>query len=218
MAFSLALHGLLIFGILRTVPVLFEISPALRLDVTLNRSIDGATPEQAYLKAEQAERGALSLEPERTLSELQTTGNNVLAASSNAHYIIPIGYQNPDLWQKYQDNKFKKRTVSAASHAAKDAAYLAAWRDKIEHIGTQQYQKALSEIASGGDLLMLVALDKAGNLLEIQIRRSSGNAQLDALAVSIVQAAAPFDPLPQAMQEDTEVLEIIRTWKFHAGS
>ena len=24
--------------------------------------------------------------------------------------------------------------------------------------------------------------------------------------------------LPQAMQEDTEVLEIIRTWKFHAGS
>ncbi len=221
MAFSFAVHGLLIFGILRTMPLLLEHAPNYKvLDITLSQASAQLSPEQAYLKSEQAQLGVLSLEPERESGSFAEEGAAVLSSNnqSNAQYTVPIGFRDNELWLKYNNSSVKKRTVSAASHEAKDAAYLAQWREKIERVGTQQYQQSISNKLAGGDLLMLVAIDRAGNLLEIQIRRSSGNPELDALAVAIVHDAAPFATLPEAMQQDTEVLEIIRTWRFRAGS
>jgi protein TonB len=36
--------------------------------------------------------------------------------------------------------------------------------------------------------------------------------------VQIVNMAAPFDPFPEAMRAEADILEIIRTWRFHEGN
>lgn len=219
MAFSVAVHGLLIFGFLQTLPVLFDNSPLpLSLDVTLTQTGKDKAPEKAYLRSGQAQQGILSLEPEREQVSAETDNMDIIAAQSNAQYVVPLGYRDDALYQKYKHAAVKRRTISAASHAAEDADYLAQWRDTIEREGTARYRQSIANQQTSGDLLMLVAIDQQGNLLEIQIRRSSGNPDLDALALGIVRDAAPFPPLPEAMQQNTEVLEILRTWKFRAGS
>jgi len=217
-AFSFAVHGLLIFGLLQTLPGVFTPQLYSALDVTLTNIPATASPEQAYLKSDQAQLGVLSSDPDRTNASPTYDGMPVLSSQSNAQFIVSPGFRDDGLWAKYNHNSVKRRTVSAASHQAKDAAYLARWREKIEHIGTREYQQSVVNNLASGDVLMLVAVDRAGELVEIQIRRSSGSETLDALAVAIVQRSAPFEPLPLSMQQDTDILEIIRTWKFHANS
>lgn len=217
-AFSFAVHGLLIFGLLQTLPNLFQPELYTTLDVILANTSAEKSPEQAYLKSDQAQLGVLSSDPEQVSANPAYDGTSVLSSQSNAQFIVSPGFRNDNLWAKYDHSSVKRRTVSAASHQAKDAAYLAQWREKIEHIGTTVYQQSVSSGLTGGDVLMLVAVDRAGELVEIQIRRSSGSETLDALAVAIVQQSAPFEPLPATMQQDTDILEIIRTWKFHSNS
>ena len=62
---------------------------------------------------------------------------------------------------------------------------------------------------------MLVAILPNGEVSEIQILQSSGHSVLDQAAVEIVNMAAPFDAFPEAMRAKADILEIIRTWRFH---
>jgi protein TonB len=41
---------------------------------------------------------------------------------------------------------------------------------------------------------------------------------LDSAAIEIIHLAAPFDPFPEAMRAEADILEIIRTWRFHEGN
>ncbi len=212
-AFSVAVHALLILGLVKTVPDMFHRIPqVMSLDVILAQKPKEQPPEQAYLNSDVAQLGALSITASSASTNARHQGSPVLSAESNAQFVVSPGFRDDDLWLKYHDRSVKRRTVSAASHEAKDAAYLARWREKIERLGSSEYQQNYH--LGQGEVLMLVAIDVQGNLIEIQVRRSSGNEALDALAVSIVEHAAPFEPLTAEMQGDTEVLEIIRTWKF----
>ncbi|HBN15764.1 MAG TPA: energy transducer TonB, partial [Pseudohongiella sp.] len=46
----------------------------------------------------------------------------------------------------------------------------------------------------------------------------SGHQLLDMAAVEIVQLAAPFDPFPEELRGEVDILEIIRTWRFRPGN
>jgi len=46
---------------------------------------------------------------------------------------------------------------------------------------------------------------------------SSGSPVLDAAAERIIRLAAPFDPFPEEISLETDILEIVRTWRFHEG-
>jgi protein TonB len=46
------------------------------------------------------------------------------------------------------------------------------------------------------------------------VLRSSGFDVLDEAAVRIVELAAPFSPFPPDIKEDTDILDITRTWQF----
>ena len=63
-----------------------------------------------------------------------------------------------------------------------------------------------------------MAIQADGQLEEVRILKSSGSEVLDSAAKSIVLLAAPFDPLPEAIRSEADILEIIRTWRFHEGS
>ena len=48
----------------------------------------------------------------------------------------------------------------------------------------------------------------------IRLTRSSGHALLDDAAIRIVRLAAPYAPFPKEIREETDILEITRTWQF----
>lgn len=108
----------------------------------------------------------------------------------------------------------RKRTISAASHESKDAAYLARWQSYVEEFGNLHYPQEILKNNLRGELRLLVAVKKDGTVHEVSIRQSSGYLALDQAAIEIVYNAAPFEPLPDDVADDIEVLEIIRTWQF----
>jgi protein TonB len=61
---------------------------------------------------------------------------------------------------------------------------------------------------------MSVELYADGNLKKIIINRRSGHKIIDDAAINIVKLAAPFAPLPIALQKEVDILVITRTWQF----
>jgi protein TonB len=101
-----------------------------------------------------------------------------------------------------------------SARAAIDAAYLHNWRTRVEAVGNRYYPVASSRYGIYGDLRLLVAIRYDGQIDNIEILSSSGHAVLDEAAIRIVRMAAPFDPFPPELRATTDMLEIIRTWKF----
>lgn len=108
----------------------------------------------------------------------------------------------------------RRRVVSAAAHAAADAAYLDRWQNYVEQYGNAHYPSTVLNNNLQGNLRLLVAINRDGSLRDVIVRRSSGSSILDEAAVNIVKQAAPFDPLPPEIAKNTDILEIIRTWQF----
>jgi len=125
---------------------------------------------------------------------------------------------NLDSKQINQAKSAIKRQVSAAIHRSSDALYLDTWRRKIETIGNQNYPEKAKQDKIYGNLTLKVAINKNGTINQISVMNSSGRKLLDDAAIRIVRLAAPFKPLTQEMSKDTDILEIIRIWRFQADN
>ena len=124
-----------------------------------------------------------------------------------------------DLQRQAYAKRPRRYTISSAStRKSQDALYLDSWRRRIEAVGNLNYPEEARRNQIYGSLRMLVALNPNGTVQDIQILQSSGSNILDQAAVQIVNLAAPFQPFPEAMREEADILEIIRTWRFHEGN
>jgi protein TonB len=113
--------------------------------------------------------------------------------------------------QQAQANRPRvKRLTSVSTRSATEAAYLNAWRQRVERIGNANYPGG----GIDGSLRMLVIVRFDGTLEEVRILESSGHRQLDAAALRIVRLGAPFAAFPVEMRKEYDQLEIIRTWQF----
>jgi periplasmic protein TonB len=119
--------------------------------------------------------------------------------------------------QAYAARPRIRRLTSVAAKKSEDALYLNNWRERIESIGNRNYPERAREQQIYGELRLMVALLPNGEVSEIKILHSSGHKLLDQAAIRIVQLAAPFDAFPAEMGRQVDVLEIIRTWRFHKG-
>lgn len=108
----------------------------------------------------------------------------------------------------------RMKFVSATTQEYKYAAYMEAWRIKVERIGNLNYPDEARKHKLSGALLLDVALKPDGSVLEIIVRRSSGQRVLDDAAVRIVELAGPFAPFPQDIRREVDILHVTRTWKF----
>lgn len=115
--------------------------------------------------------------------------------------------------QAYARRPRRRQLTAVATKASVDAAYLSGWRQKIESVGNMNYP----DLRVYGDLTLLVAIRANGTIERVEVRRSSGYRSLDDAAKRIVRQAAPFDPFPEAIRKHTDILEIIRTWRFEKG-
>ena len=120
-----------------------------------------------------------------------------------------------DAKDQLQTRGLRKRQISAAvKQSPTDAAYLEGWRRKVEEVGNLHYPEQASRLGIYGNLKLKVSIDKNGKLINVEILESSGQEMLDQAALQIVRLAAPFEPLPESIRETTDILEIVRSWKF----
>jgi protein TonB len=116
-------------------------------------------------------------------------------------------------------NRPRRYTISSAStRRSHDALYLDNWRRRIEAVGNINYPEQARRNRIYGSLRLLVSILPDGSVNDIQILESSGHNLLDQAAVEIVNLAAPFEPFPEELLAEADILEIIRTWRFHEGN
>lgn len=111
----------------------------------------------------------------------------------------------------------RRRWISASTREHEFAAYMDAWRRRVELVGNLNYPEEAQRRALSGDLLLEVALNPDGTVAEIALRRTSGEPVLDAAAIRIVELAAPYAPFPEEIADKVDILHIERTWIFHSG-
>ena len=144
--------------------------------------------------------------PERELPDAAT-----LVANS-----MKIAALSAEIQRKLQAKaeRPRRKYISASTSEFLYAAYMEAWRAKVERIGNLNYPDAARRQKLSGSLILDVALNPDGSINDIAIRRSSGHKILDDAAVRIVELAGPYAPFPDEIRAETDILHITRTWQF----
>ena len=188
-------------------------------------------PQQAYEATGEAQQSpARTTQKEQQQPRLATTGQGAPVPSKQN----PIQQKRPTaaqllasrnqeiaritaaLEQKSADYAKRKRrkSISANTREYKYAAYLDAWRRKVERIGNLNYPDEAIRQKLYGNLILSVSVRADGSIEQIRVLHSSGHKVLDDAAIRIVRLAAPFSPFPQAIREESDILDITRTWQF----
>lgn len=119
-----------------------------------------------------------------------------------------------DQLEKQSSDLSRHKFVSSSTRDSHYAAYVEAWRRRVETVGNRNYPDIARQQNLSGELILAVAIDRDGLVRSIRVTRSSGIKVLDDAAVQITALAAPFEPLPEAIVQETDVLHISRTWQF----
>ncbi len=158
---------------------------------------------------------ALEDKPEEEAAE-QTPETEWWSITERSKEIASLEAQLRESLQLHAKRPKIRQVTAASTRQSDDAEYLDAWRNKVEAIANQNYpQLGIDQL--WGELRLMVAVNKNGTIHSIKLLESSGIEQLDKAALRIVRMAAPFDPFPPEMRKNTDILQIIRTWRNEAG-
>ncbi len=106
--------------------------------------------------------------------------------------------------------KFNRRkSITAATREHIYAAYMEQWRRKIEEHGNLNYP-----VGADGSVVVHIAVRFDGSVEKIRILQPSKSSLVNESALNIARSAAPFPPFPDSIREKTDILDIIRTWRF----
>lgn len=108
----------------------------------------------------------------------------------------------------------KRKFISATTTEYRYAAYMEAWRTKVERVGNLNYPEEARRNKLAGSLILDVALRADGSVSGIAVRRPSGFKVLDDAAIRIVNLAQPFAPFPDNISGEVDILHITRSWQF----
>ncbi|WP_223671118.1 energy transducer TonB [Kangiella shandongensis] len=198
--------------------------PTTKLEHFKNTEGETTTPSMEVLPKPNQNRQEQELITSRDadrIAQISTDPNESKTEQETQTIISPDPQQlkkrnlEQDAKDQLQTRGLRKRQISAAvKQSPTDAAYLESWRRKVEEVGNLHYPEQASRLGIYGNLKLMVSIDKGGQLVEVKILESSGQEMLDQAALQIVRLAAPFEPLPQSIRETTDILEIVRSWKF----
>ncbi len=108
---------------------------------------------------------------------------------------------------------------SPSTREAAVAAYLVGWRQRVEFVGTDNFPLEIFAAGSASTRPVVeVTIRPDGTLAEAVLRRTSGDPRLDAAALRILELAGPFQPLPEAMLAEYDVLRFTYEWDFSTGT
>jgi TonB family protein len=112
----------------------------------------------------------------------------------------------------YQAQKIKKLEANSLI-SNEEAMYLNLWQRDVESTGDDLISSKDIDY-SDSRVQILATIDSFGNLIKSEILISSGNYEVDKMAIDILEEAAPFAPFDPKMLNEYSILEIIRDWNF----
>ena len=112
----------------------------------------------------------------------------------------------------YQAQKIKKLEANSLV-SNEEAIYLNLWQRDIESTGDDLISSKDIDY-SDSKVQVMATIDSFGNLIKSEILISSGNYEVDKMAIDILEEAAPFAPFDPKMLNEYSILEIIRDWNF----
>jgi TonB family protein len=112
----------------------------------------------------------------------------------------------------YQAQKIKKLEANSLV-STEEAMYLNLWQRDIESTGDELIASKNIDYYDSRVQIM-ATIDSFGNLIKSEILISSGNPNVDRMAIDILEEAAPFAPFDPKMLNEYSILEIIRDWNF----
>lgn len=107
-----------------------------------------------------------------------------------------------------------QRLTAASTMKANDAYYVDSWRSNIESMGRINYPQAAINCFNKCSLRVQVDINPDGTINNLKVLESSGQPALDDATIQIIRRSAPFAPFTDEMKRDTDLLEIIRTFKY----
>ncbi|MGH8221141.1 MAG: energy transducer TonB family protein [Steroidobacteraceae bacterium] len=107
--------------------------------------------------------------------------------------------------------------VTPDSRESTLAPYLDHWRRRVERIGTLNYPIAARQAGPRASPVLEVQIGANGRLESAQVRRSSGDAELDHAALEILKLASPFDAFPPELARKYHALRFAYEWQFVGG-
>ncbi|MDR2187620.1 MAG: TonB family protein [Azonexus sp.] len=119
--------------------------------------------------------------------------------------------------QEEYNKRPRKKHIGARAEEYPLAAYLEAWRQKIERIGTLNYPAEARGKLYGAVVIYVELNVNDGSIYSAEISRSSGYKVLDNAAMRILRMAAPYGPIPREPMGPNTILGFARTWHFTQG-
>lgn len=165
---------------------------------------------------------SLQNEQARLLSSVQSKLNNPEASQYGKAKTAKIESDpfEAELAQRLNRQSQQPRKAILTATSAKSvvyAQYYDAMRKKVEKYGTEFFPRHQQQ-ALYGNLVILVSVNRYGKLTgKPEIKRSSGNPELDRQALAIVNACAPFGAFSNAMADQLDVIDWIATFDFVKG-
>lgn len=139
---------------------------------------------------------------------------SMLPSTSNAIEIVG----RFDATTAIPDARPRELLISANTRESRIATYLSTWKSKVEQVGTLNFPDAAGHLATTRFPVLEVAINADGRLKEVVVRSSSGQRELDQAAMEILRLAAPFEPFPEGLRADYDVLRFAYEWRFSEGA
>lgn len=185
---------------------------------------EASAMHRARLGAE-ARLEALEKNQKQMLARMQAEKNALAGKRSGEEQrvVSEMNALEAELAKRLQINGKEPRRAMLTASSAKAvvfASYYDAMRQKIETYGSAFFPRVNGR-ALYGSVVLVVSVDAQGRIAihsdgkeGIEVRRSSGIAELDRQALAIVRAAAPYGPFPAEMRKQIDVLDWVATFDF----
>ena len=180
-----------------------------------------ATPSPPSVPGPSMEAGlALRLTPAApTAAEVVATraASEQRAAGELAETVESPGSMEP-VERQATSEVLREHFVAVNTKETGFAEYLAAWKDRMEQMGTLEFPVAARKTGKAGSPVLEVALNADGSISDVRIQRSSGHGELDQAAIGLVRLGSPYEPFPKEIRSQYDVLRFAYEWRFSDGS
>jgi protein TonB len=118
--------------------------------------------------------------------------------------------------RRHSDSRDRHRRDEA--RATPVGQYAERWRLRVQRIGTENFPEVARRLGLTGRLTLEVGIRADGGLHSVRLLSSSGHPELDTAARRIVMLSAPYEPFPDELRRQYDILHIVRTWEFDQGN
>lgn len=115
---------------------------------------------------------------------------------------------------EHQIERPKVKYMNSSTKEFLPARYMREWINRVERIGNLNYPDQARRNKLSGTLILDVVVNSKGELIKVDLRKSSGHKILDDAAQRIVKLAAPYSPFPDKLKQEADVIHITRSWEF----